>query len=160
MSNTCMWFFSLKGMFKRYYIERRWVWETENTECSRGGSQHSSEMYITIHAVFIWGVISEAAVCRQISEHLYRSLSKQQYGRSVINSVIKFFRSVILLYLYKEPQPLKTPDGLTSQARNRINWKPQPKIPIQDTNPKTLSHHKWANMRPNMLRITLGKIKR
>ena len=35
-----------------------------------------------------------------------------------------FIPRVILLWLYWEPQPTKTPKNPTPQAKNLINWKP------------------------------------
>ena len=54
----------------------------------------------------------------------------------------KFFARVIVLWLYREPQPQKNQKSPHQRPQTPLAENLNPKNPIQDSNPITPNHHK------------------
>ena len=70
-----------------------------------------------------------------------------------------FFPGLFFYVYIGSPNP-NIPKGLTPQASNPINHKPQPQIPNlrpQSQNLKPQNHHKWAKIRKKIIKNNPGK---
>ena len=78
-------------------------------------------LYINLSLKFLVERGVEPRTLRMLNVALYHTATKLQEAH--------FFPRFILLCLYREPQPHKTPESPTPPAQNPINWNPQPLKP-------------------------------